>query len=44
MAAGFRQFFGTKDQQNLPTRTVLQVDGMDDNSLVVIEAEAVQFP
>lgn len=44
MAAGFRQFFGTKDQPNLPTRTVLQVDGMDDNSLVVIEAEAEQFP
>ena len=44
MAAGFRQFFGTKDQPNLPTRTVLQVDGMDDKSLVVVETEAVRFP
>jgi enamine deaminase RidA (YjgF/YER057c/UK114 family) len=44
MAIGFRQFFGTKSQLKLPTRTVLQVDGMDDHSLVVIEAEAVHFP
>ena len=44
MSAGFRQFFGTRDQPNLPTRTVLQVDGMDDGSLVVIDAHAVLAP
>ena len=44
MARGFNRFFGTVDQPNLPTRTVLQINGMDDNSLVVIEAQAVHYP
>lgn len=44
MAKGFNWFFGIVNQPNLPTRTVLEINGMDDNSLVVIEAEAVHYP
>jgi enamine deaminase RidA (YjgF/YER057c/UK114 family) len=40
MMAGYTQFFGTKDQPNLPARTTVQVAGLASPGLLV-EIEAV---
>jgi len=43
MMAGFKQFFGTPDQPNKPSRTTVQVAGLaSPGSLVEIEAQAVK--
>ncbi len=43
MMAGYKQFFGTADQPNKPSRTTVQVAGLaSPGSLVEIEAQAVK--
>jgi enamine deaminase RidA (YjgF/YER057c/UK114 family) len=43
MMAGFKQFFGTPEQPNKPSRTTVQVAGLAaPGSLVEIEAQAVK--
>jgi enamine deaminase RidA (YjgF/YER057c/UK114 family) len=44
MTAGYKQFFGTSDQPNKPSRTTIQVAGMGGGGLVEIDAQAVHAP
>ena len=42
---GYREFFGTEDQPNLPVRSTMQVSGLvNPGWLVEIEVEAVRMP
>ena len=44
MTLGYKQFFGTPDQPNKPSRTTIQVAGMGGGGLVEIDAQAVHTP
>ena len=44
MTAGYKQFFGTADQPNKPSRTTIQVAGMGPGTLVEIDAQAIRTP